>query len=153
MDENIYYKETKENPIISKIEKIEGNSVVTTIITKTKKIYTPDEEKSKINLKKNLDNLNDFQYLMNDSKSMNNKKINNYENSFNIKDLSSKMNLENNKDIYKTPSQKKININGNYSNDEENFEKKYIKDPEGNLVETFVKKTKYKNGSVLLEYV
>ena len=153
MDENIYYKETKENPIISKIEKIEGNSVVTTIITKTKKIYTPDEEKSKINLKKNLDNLNDFQYLMNDSKSMNNKKINNYENSFNIKDLSSKMNLENNKDIYKTPSQKKININGNYSNDEENLEKKYIKDPEGNLVETFVKKTKYKNGSVLLEYV
>ena len=153
MDENIYYKETKENPIISKIEKIEGNSVVTTIITKTKKIYTPDEEKSKINLKKNLDNLNDFQYLMNDSKSMNNKNINNYENSFNIKDLSSKMNLENNKDIYKTPSQKKININGNYSNDEENFEKKYIKDPEGNLVETFVKKTKYKNGSVLLEYV
>ena len=38
-----------------------------------------------------------------------------------------------------------------YNND--NFEKKYIKDPEGNLVETFVKKTKYKNGSILLEYV
>ena len=31
--------------------------------------------------------------------------------------------------------------------------KKNIKDPEGNLVETLVKKTKYNNGSVLYEYV
>ena len=78
MDENICYRETKENPIISKTEKIEGNSVVTTIITRTKKIYTPDEEKSDISLNnifkgnnqnqmnENVININDFKYLMND---------------------------------------------------------------------------------------
>ena len=65
--------------------------------------------------------------------------------------------------ICRTPIQKKINENNNYfqnyslysgnSSDTENLEKKYIKDPEGNLIETYVKKTKYKDGSILLEYV
>ena len=176
MDENICYRETKENPIISKTEKIEGNSVVTTIITRTKKIYTPDEEKSDISLNnifkgnnqnqmnENVININDFEYLMNDSKSINATKINNYVNTINSKDLSLKKNLEDNKNSCKTPNQKQLNtINRNYINDLKlysanshnngNIEKKYIKDPEGNLVETFVKKTKYKNGSILLEYV
>ena len=47
-------------------------------------------------------------------------------------------------------SPKRLNYNHNKS-----LEKKYIKDPEGNLVETFVKKTKYNNGngSVVLEYL
>ena len=175
MDENICYRETKENPIISKTEKIEGNSVVTTIITRTKKIYTPDEEKSDISLNnifkgnnqnqmnENVININDFEYLMNDSKSINTTKINNYVNTINSKDLSLKKNLEDNKNSCKTPNQKQLNINRNYINDLKLYsanshnngkiEKKYIKDPEGNLVETFVKKTKYKNGSVLLEYV
>ena len=40
MDENIYYKESKENPIISKTEKIEGNSIITTIITNNLKHST-----------------------------------------------------------------------------------------------------------------
>jgi hypothetical protein len=38
-------------------------------------------------------------------------------------------------------------------NHKERLEKKYIKDPEGNLIETYVKKTRYNDGSVLLEYV
>ena len=43
-----------------------------------------NQNKPKKKEAKTLDNLNDFHYLMNDSKSMNNKNINNYENSFNI---------------------------------------------------------------------
>ena len=50
MDENMIYKESNEKPKISKTEKLEGNSVVTTIITQTKKVYTPDKEKVQINL-------------------------------------------------------------------------------------------------------
>ena len=45
---------------------------------------------------------------------------------------------------------KRLNFNNNNTN--ESLEKKYIKDPEGNLIETYVKKTKYNDGSVLLEY-
>ena len=51
MDENVSYKELNEKPIISKIEKIEGNSVITTIITRTKKIYTPDKENHRPQIK------------------------------------------------------------------------------------------------------
>jgi len=58
------------------------------------------------------------------------------------------------------PKEYKINYN-NYvkkkekgdKNKNESLEKKYIKDPEGNIIETYVKKTKYNDGSVLLEYV
>ena len=46
-----------------------------------------------------------------------------------------------------------INQPRNFQNKNESLEKKYIKDPEGNLIETYVKKTKYNDGSVLLEYV
>ena len=46
-----------------------------------------------------------------------------------------------------------INQPRNAQNKNESLEKKYIKDPEGNLIETYVKKTKYNDGSVLLEYV
>ena len=178
MDENILYKESKEKPIISKIEKIEGNSVITTIITKTKKIYTPDKEKSKQiknkdikanNIKQtkttknkiNMENMNDFEYSMNDAKSVGGKKI---DNTIKTKNISLKLNFtDKNNNICKTPNQKIIDYNNNYFNDfslysdnstnSDNLERKYIKDPEGNLVETFVKKTKYGNGSILLEYV
>jgi len=57
------------------------------------------------------------------------------------------------------PKEYKLNYN-DYSknkdiidkNKNESLEKKYIKDPEGNIIETHVKKTKYNDGSVLLEY-
>ena len=39
------------------------------------------------------------------------------------------------------------------NNKNESLEKKYIKDPEGNIIETYAKKTKYNDGSVLLEYI
>lgn len=51
---------------------------------------------------------------------------------------------------YKDYVNKKDNIDKNKN---ESLEKKYIKDPEGNIIETYVKKTKYNDGSVLLEYV
>ena len=51
---------------------------------------------------------------------------------------------------YKDYVKKKDNIDKNKN---ESLEKKYIKDPEGNIIETYVKKTKYNDGSVLLEYV
>ena len=186
MDEKVSYKESKEKPIISKIEKIEGNSVITTIITRTKKIYTPDKEnhqqnrehtqknlekKIKTNKLKNFTNMecfNNFDFSINDSKSVTNQNIRNGGNSIKSKNISLNINNTNNKQ-YKnntctTPNNKQLitNINNNIkefdlysdiSNNSDNLEKKYIKDPEGNLVETFVKKTKYKNGSVLLEYV
>ena len=41
----------------------------------------------------------------------------------------------------------------NNNNNGESLEKKYIKDPGGNPIEAYVKKTKYNNGSVPLEYV
>ena len=176
MDENIYYKESKENPIISKTEKIEGNSIVTTIITRTKKIYTPDKEKLEQNIDKkiknrnekkiannkkvNMENINYFENIINVANNINKKKLNN---TIKTKNISLKMNFSDKNNTCKTPNQKQINITNNYihdfniyspnPNNNENLEKKYIKDPEGNLVETFVKKTKYKNGSILLEYV
>ena len=177
MDENVLYKESKEKPIISKIEKFEGNSVITTIITKTKKIYIPDKEKTEQNLIKdlqqnikrtktvkniiNMEKINDFEYTNNDAKSVNNKNLNN---TIKTKNISLKMNFTDKKNnICKTPDQKLINTQNNYihdfnfysgnQTDNENLEKKYIKDPEGNLIETLVKKTQYKDGSILLEYV
>ena len=181
MDENVSYKELNEKPIISKIEKIEGNSVITTIITRTKKIYTPDKEnhrpnkdnKSENNEKQTPINIfnnnkimecfNDFDCSMNDTRSVTNQK----NNSIKTKNISLSMNNTLDKQYKnnscKTPNNKQINptdINNisefdlfsDISNNSD-FEKKYIKDPEGNLVETLVKKTKYNNGSVLYEYV
>ena len=179
MDENIYYKESSEKPIISKTEKIEGNSVITTIITRTKKIYTPDKENPGQNKKKilqkngkkkqgnkiknniNMDKINNFQYGFKEAKSLNSQK----NNSIKTKNISLIFSSSNKNYSCKTPNQKQMNTNdnncvhefnlysGNTYNSNENLEKKYIKDPEGNLIETFVKKTKYKNGSILLEYV
>ena len=54
---------------------------------------------------------------------------------------------------YKNNYNELINQPRNTQNKNEILEKKYIKDPEGNLIETYVKKTKYNDGSVLLEYV
>ena len=176
MDNNIYYKELKEKPIISKTEKVEGNSIITTIITRTKKVYTPDKEKPEQNKDKkskkdikekkikknniNTENINNIEYFMSEQKVLNKKNLNN---SIKTKNISFKMNFSDKNNSCKTPNQKQINITNNYihdfnifsqnSNNTENLEKKYIKDPEGNLVETFVKKTKYENGSILLEYV
>ena len=45
MDKNIIYKESKDRPVISKQEKMEGNNIITTITTKTREIYTPDKKK------------------------------------------------------------------------------------------------------------
>ncbi len=181
MDENVSYRELNEKPIISKIEKIEGNSVITTIITRTKKIYTPDKEnhlpnkdnKSENNEKqipinifnnnKIMECFNDFDCSMNDTRSVTNQK----NNSIKTKNISLSMNNTLDKQYKnnscKTPNNKQItptDINNisefdlfsDISNNSD-FEKKYIKDPEGNLVETLVKKTKYNNGSVLYEYV
>ena len=57
------------------------------------------------------------------------------------------------------PKEYKLNYNDYAKNKDiidknknESLEKKYIKDPEGNINETYVKKTKYNDGSVLLEY-
>ena len=175
MDDNTFYQESKEKPIISKTEKIEGNSIITTIITRTKKVYTPDKknneqnqnrtkmknennnQSSKIKNDINMKDLNNFENNMNESRSVTNQN----NNSIKTKKISLKMKTpERNINTCKTPIQKEINSYSNsgfdfseYSNNTENLEKKYIKDPEGNLVETFVKKTKYKNGSILLEYV
>ena len=177
MDENMIYKESNEKPKISKTEKLEGNSVVTTIITQTKKVYTPDKEKvqknndntDKKNITKkqiqyknniNMTTINDNENNNKEIKNLTDKKNNNGIKTKNIslKKITSDMNS-----ICRTPIQKKINENNNYfqnyslysgnSSDTENLEKKYIKDPEGNLIETYVKKTKYKDGSILLEYV
>jgi len=175
IDDNTFYQESKEKPIISKTEKIEGNSIITTIITRTKKVYTPDKknneqnqnrtkmknennnQSSKIKNDINMKDLNNFENNMNESRSVTNQN----NNSIKTKKISLKMKTpERNINTCKTPIQKEINSYSNsgfdfseYSNNTENLEKKYIKDPEGNLVETFVKKTKYKNGSILLEYV
>ena len=108
-----------------------------------------------------MENMNDFEYSMNDAKSVGGKKI---DNTIKTKNISLKLNFtDKNNNICKTPNQKIIDYNNNYFNDfslysdnstnSDNLERKYIKDPEGNLVETFVKKTKYGNGSILLEYV
>ena len=181
MDENVSYKELNEKPIISKIEKIEGNSVITTIITRTKKIYTPDKENHRPNKDNKSENnekqipinifnnnkimecFNDFDCSMNDTRSVTNQK----NNSIKTKNISLSMNNTLDKQYKnnscKTPNNKQItptDINNisefdlfsDISNNSD-FEKKYIKDPEGNLVETLVKKTKYNNGSVLYEYV
>ena len=181
MDENVSYKELNEKPIISKIEKIEGNSVITTIITRTKKIYTPDKENHRPNKDNKSENnekqipinifnnnkimecFNDFDCSMNDTRSVPNQK----NNSIKTKNISLSMNNTLDKQYKnnscKTPNNKQItptDINNisefdlfsDISNNSD-FEKKYIKDPEGNLVETLVKKTKYNNGSVLYEYV
>ena len=181
MDENVSYKELNEKPIISKIEKIEGNSVITTIITRTKKIYTPDKENHRPNKDNKSENnekqipinifnnnkimecFNDFDCSMNDTRSVTNQK----NNSIKTKNISLSMNNTLDKQYKnnscKTPNNKQItptDINNisefdlfsDISNNSV-FEKKYIKDPEGNLVETLVKKTKYNNGSVLYEYV
>ena len=181
MDENVSYRELNEKPIISKIEKIEGNSVITTIITRTKKIYTPDKENHRPNKDNKSENnekqipinifnnnkimecFNDFDCSMNDTRSVTNQK----NNSIKTKNISLSMNNTLDKQYKnnscKTPNNKQINptdINNisefdlfsDISNNSD-FEKKYIKDPEGNLVETLVKKTKYNNGSVLYEYV
>ena len=181
MDENVSYKELNEKPIISKIEKIEGNSVITTIITRTKKIYTPDKENHRPNKDNKSENnekqipinifnnnkimecFNDFDCSMNDTRSVTNQK----NNSIKTKNISLSMNNTLDKQYKnnscKTPNNKQItptDINNisefdlfsDISNNSD-FEKKYIKDPEGNLVETLVKKTKYNNGSLLYEYV
>ena len=181
MDENASYRELNEKPIISKIEKIEGNSVITTIITRTKKIYTPDKENHRPNKDNKSENnekqipinifnnnkimecFNDFDCSMNDTRSVTNQK----NNSIKTKNISLSMNNTLDKQYKnnscKTPNNKQItptDINNisefdlfsDISNNSD-FEKKYIKDPEGNLVETLVKKTKYNNGSVLYEYV
>ena len=181
MDENVSYRELNEKPIISKIEKIEGNSVITTIITRTKKIYTPDKENHRPNKDNKSENnekqipinifnnnkimecFNDFDCSMNDTRSVTNQK----NNSIKTKNISLSMNNTLDKQYKnnscKTPNNKQItptDINNisefdlfsDISNNSD-FEKKYIKDPEGNLVETLVKKTKYNNGSVLYEYV
>ena len=181
MDENVSYRELNEKPIISKIEKIEGNSVITTIITRTKKIYTPDKENHRPNKDNKSENnekqipinifnnnkimecFNDFDCSMNDTRSVPNQK----NNSIKTKNISLSMNNTLDKQYKnnscKTPNNKQItptDINNisefdlfsDISNNSD-FEKKYIKDPEGNLVETLVKKTKYNNGSVLYEYV
>ena len=181
MDENVSYRELNEKPIISKIEKIEGNSVITTIITRTKKIYTPDKENHRPNKDNKSENnekqipinifnnnkimecFNDFDCSMNDTRSVTNQK----NNSIKTKNISLSMNNTLDKQYKnnscKTPDNKQItptDINNisefdlfsDISNNSD-FEKKYIKDPEGNLVETLVKKTKYNNGSVLYEYV
>ena len=179
MDENVSYKELNEKPIISKLEKIEGNSVITTIITRTKKIYTPDKEnhqqnynhidnekKIPINIFNNnkvMECLNDFYFSMNDTRSVTNQK----NNSIKTKNISLSINNTLDKQYKnnscKTPNNTQINPNPNdinnisefdlFSDISSDLEKKYIKDPEGNLVETLVKKTKYNNGSVLYEYV
>ena len=47
LNKEINYNIGKEEKIISKTEKIEGNNLVTTIVTKTKEIYTPDNNKEK----------------------------------------------------------------------------------------------------------
>ena len=181
MDENVSYRELNEKPIISKIEKIEGNSVITTIITRTKKIYTPDKENHRPNKDNKSENnekqipinifnnnkimecFNDFDCSMNDTRSVTNQK----NNSIKTKNISLSMNNTLDKQYKnnscKTPNNKQItptDINNisefdlfsDISNNSD-FEKKYIKDPEGNLVETLVKKTKYNNGSVIYEYV
>ena len=53
---------------------------------------------------------------------------------------------------YKNSYNEFLNQPRNIHNKNESLEKKYIKDPEGNLIETYVKKTKFNDGSVLIEY-
>ena len=240
MDKNTTYIESKEKPIISKEEKIENNNIITTITTKTRKMYTPDKksknEEHIINKKvqKNQSDLikeyTKYKLLQNkNNKYKNDSRSTDEEKKYNNKNISQKSSLErkiydkmafNNNfknkinyieienDSLKTPNQFKktynqyinnyynnSNMNNNYYNNtnlktasyykkkkytpypyypyeftvnykdinnpsrkinydnNENLEKKYIRGPEGNLIETFVKKTKYKDGSVLLEYV
>ena len=244
MDKNTIYKESKDKPIISKTEKIEDNNIITTITTKTRKIYTPDKKakpekfivKKKVQKKQSdlikeykkyekIENLNDN----NEARSTDGSKAyNNNTNKIITKKLSlgrktfDKIRFNNkihqNQDNYleiesealKTPYQYKKSYNhyenefynntnitpainnnfsskttsyykkkkyipyqyypykytANYSDNNKmipsrrlnydnngSIEKKYIKDPEGNLIETYVKKTKYNDGSILLEYV
>ena len=242
MDKNIIYKESKDEPIISKSEKMEDNNIVTTITTKTREIFTPDRKKAQNNeyiLKRKvqkkqsdlikeykkfekMDSNSDYNYNLNEIKSTDGtKRYNLYNNKIKTKKLSfggrktydnkfynktnylqfrndainspkqfqnvqyennnifdNYMNMSprfNNNIISKTnsyykkkkytpypyyPYESKVNFK-EYSNqlkkmDQNNhssLEKKYIKDPEGNLIETYVKKTRYNDGSVLLEYV
>ena len=246
MDKNIIYKESKDRPVISKQEKMEGNNIITTITTKTREIYTPDKKKEdnkdlvinkKVHKKqtdlikeykkyKKIDNndYNDYNYNINNSNELRSSDgskqyINNINNYIQTKNVSlgrktydktkyNKINyieIDNNsiktpnlmkKDYYlyennyydnsnksprynnnittKTNSYYKKKKYGPYQNypyeytlnykdidpprrinynNSESLEKKYIKDPEGNLIETYVKKTKYNDGDVLLEYV
>ena len=53
---------------------------------------------------------------------------------------------------YKNNYNEFLNQPRNIQNKNESLEKKYIKDPEGNLIEAYVKKTKFNDGSVLIEY-
>ena len=240
MDKNTVYKESKDIPIISKTEKLEGNNIITTIVTKTRKIYTPEKrgkpEEVIINKKvhkKQSDLIKEykkFEKIENlkeniDTRSINSSKNNNNTNKIITKKLSlgrktyDKIRINNNKnqdnyaeieqEVLKTPYQFKKSyhqyenefynnanmdprFNNNFSsktnsyykkkkytpyqyypyefsvnynddnmipskrlnyNNNGSIEKKYIKDPEGNLIETYVKKTKYNDGSILLEYV
>ena len=247
MDKNITYNELKDKPIISKREKMDNNNLITTIITKTRKIYTPNKtnnnnnEEYVINKKvhkkqsdlikeykkyEKIDDYNDIRSNDGNNNYIGNKKFEKYDNKIITKKVSlarkaydknkindnnykNKMNyIEIENDSLKTPNQFKktihlydkeyfnntnmsprfhSNLNSNtnshykkkkYSpypyypyeytvNYKDNniipsrrlnynngsVEKKYIKDPEGNLIETYVKKTKYNDGSVLLEYI
>ena len=241
MNKNIVYNESKEKPIISKRETMDENNVVTTITTKTRKIYTPNKSGkndeyivNKKVQKKQSDLIKEYKKYERINKEIkdtrNNKNSNKIENKIITKKLSlgrktfekikvntnqkNKINyIEIENDTLKTPNQfKKVfhqyekefnNKNGNMSprsnnnlstktspyfknkkytpypyypyeytinnknnnsiipskglnnnnNNNGNVEKKYIKDPEGNLIETYVKKTKYNDGSVLLEYI
>ena len=127
MDENVYYKESSEKPIISKTEKFEGNSVITTIITRSKKIYTPDKENPGQNKKKilqingkkkqgnkiknniNMENINNFQYGFNDAKSVNSQK----NNSIKTKNISLIFSSSNKNNSCITPNHKQVNTNDN----------------------------------------
>ena len=233
MDKNIIYSESKEKPIVSKKEKMDNNNIVTTIITKSRKIYTPNKINNgedyvidkKVHKKqsdlikeyKKYEKINNANYSNNDGNNDNNSKYNNkiitkklslgrktYNK--NYKNNNNFIEIEN--DSLKTPNQFKksnnyfekeyynnmdmsprfnSNINSqansnykrkkyspypyypyeytvNYKNNNVipsrklnynngSIEKKYIKDPEGNLIETYAKKTKYNDGSVLLEYI
>ena len=237
MDKNVKYNESKEKAIISKKEKMDISNIVTTIITKTSKIYTPNKinknedyvvnknmhkkqsdlikeykKYEKINNTNNMQKNNDN----NDGNKYNNKIItkklslgrktydksklyNNYKNKTNYLEIENdslktpnlfkKSNNYYQKEYYNNinmsprfnninsqtnssykmkkyspypyyPYEYTVNYNNNnvipsrrlnYNNG--SVEKKYIKDPEGNLIETYVKKTKYNDGSVLLEYI
>ena len=238
MDKNITYKESKDKPIISKREKMDGSNIITTITTKTREIYTPNkpgkEDEYIINKKvhkKQSDLIKEYKKYekLENMNGINDVKSNNGADIYNTKIITKKLNMgrktydrvrlnKNNKnnfieienDTLKTPNQFKkgyrhyeneyynnTNIsprfNNNFNNKTNSYfknkkytpypyypyeytvnyindnnllpsrrlnynnngslEKKYIKDPEGNLIETYVKKTKYNDGSVLLEYI
>jgi len=244
MDKNITYEESVEKPIISRKERMEDNNIVTTITTKTRKIYTPTKkgknedfifnktvhkkesnlikEYKKYEKIKNNNNINDTRSVDGENQFKNkiiSKKLDFGRKANNIMKVNKNNNIINKKTNYieienddlKAPNQfdkrynpyeniyynnnfisprfnnnfatqtyykkkkytpypynpyestvyykdidaqsKIFNCNNKYTNTNESLEKKYIKGPEGNLIETYVKKTKYNDGSVLLEYV